>query len=83
MKPKKKDKIGSSEIVTDEKAPKVLRLTITDKAGNEWGELIADSKNFASGSKGFYATGKLTNPDSDKKYQVGCNIILIGSKPKE
>ena len=58
------------------KAPKVLTL----KAG-EWGDIQALPKDFSSGSKGFYANGKLVNPESGARYQVSCSIVLIGSKP--
>ena len=44
---------------------------------------IAPAKVFASGSTGFYLSGKLTDPATGDPYQVPCNIILIGSKPKK
>jgi hypothetical protein len=45
------------------------------------GIIWATPKVFSTGSVGFYATGKLTDLITHKKYQVGVNIIEIGSKP--
>ena len=45
-----------------------------------WGTIVASSKEFKTGSVGFYGNGKLINPKSGAKYQVGANIILVGSK---
>ncbi|MBI4618349.1 MAG: hypothetical protein HY720_32425 [Planctomycetes bacterium] len=66
---------------TDPGAPPRLTLTVTDPDGKLWGEVVADGKQFSSGSVGFYANGKITNPGSQERYQVGVNIVLIGSKP--
>jgi len=67
----------------DESAPEKLELIIKDpKTGKELFNESIKPKHFSSGSVGYYAGGKLTNPDSDERYQVGCNITLIGSKPK-
>jgi hypothetical protein len=38
---------------TDTKAPKFLELTITDPDGKVWGRVIAQEKQFSSGSVGF------------------------------
>ena len=43
--------------------------------------MIAQEKQFASGSVGFYCNGKVENPESHERYQAGLNITLIGSKP--
>ena len=68
---------------TDNKAPANLELKLVDEKGKSWGTIIATSKKFSTGSKGFYAGGKVRNPDNtDAIYQVGCNITLIGSKPE-
>lgn len=68
----------------DNKAPKKLICTFTDEQGNEWGKIDAKAKDFSSGSVGFYANGKIENPDNDDcRYQVGASITLIGSKPKK
>ena len=66
---------------TDPNAPALLTVTITDPSGKEWGRMQATSKIFSSGSVGFYAGQKLANPESGERYQVGLNVILIGSKP--
>lgn len=65
----------------DAKAPKVIMLTITGPNGESWGEVAAAAKEFKTGSVGFYASGKIANPaNPEATYQVGCNIILVGSK---
>ncbi len=65
----------------DAQAPANLILEIKSSDGRVWGTITAVSKHFSSGSVGFYANGKVENPDSHERYQVGANIILIGSKP--
>ncbi|MBN2737861.1 MAG: hypothetical protein JXR70_12825 [Spirochaetales bacterium] len=65
----------------DEKAPKFLQVTIKTPDGTEWNTIIAAEKVFSTGSCGFYAGDKITNPESGERYQVGMNITLIGSKP--
>ena len=42
--------------------------------------LKAAAKEFKTGSVGFYASGKVSNPQGGSTYQVGVNIVLIGSK---
>lgn len=64
-------------------APKFLRLTATGNDGGAFGELTADAKEFSTGSKGFFVSGKLTNPKSGARYQVSANIVLIGSGPEK
>ena len=68
---------------TDEKAPELLEIQIKDK---ETGEIyiteVVTQKHFSTGSVGYYFGGKMTNPNSGEKYQISCNIALIGSKPK-
>jgi hypothetical protein len=44
------------------------------------GLLALPPKDFKTGSKGFYASGKVSNPKGGASYQVGANIVLIGSK---
>lgn len=41
---------------------------------------IMDKKDFKTGSKGFYASGKMVV--AGKKYQVNIQAVEIGSKPK-
>jgi hypothetical protein len=66
----------------DSRAPKALVVEIKDPAsGQLWGELTLRSKQFATGSKGFYAAGKLTNAENpEARYQCNFQMILIGSK---
>lgn len=66
----------------DPQAPANLILEIKSSDGKVWGTITATSKHFSSGSIGFYANGKVENPESQERYQVGANIILIGSKPE-
>ena len=65
----------------DPEAPAQLVIEVKDLQGNVWGTLTATGKHFSSGSIGFYANGKVENPTSHERYQVGANITLIGSKP--
>lgn len=64
-------------------APMFLRLSATGNDGGTFGELIADAKDFATGSCGFFVSGKLTNPKSGARYQVTANVVLIGSGPEK
>ena len=63
--------------------PPALTIELKGTDGQIWGTIVASSKEFATGSVGFYANGKIVNPKSGKPYQVGANITLIGSKPKK
>jgi uncharacterized protein (DUF2147 family) len=65
----------------DPKAPRFLQITIKDSDGKEWTTTIAQPKDFSSGSVGFYASDKITNPESGERYQCGLTFTLIGSKP--
>jgi len=69
-----------AEKTKDSSAPPTLTLEIRGSAGEVWGTIVASSKEFKTGSVGFYGNGKLINPKSGAKYQVGANIILVGSK---
>ncbi|NLE05950.1 MAG: hypothetical protein GX638_14285 [Crenarchaeota archaeon] len=42
---------------------------------------IIDKKDFKTGSRGFYGTGKMVA--GGKKYQISIQAVEIGSKPKE
>ena len=65
----------------DPKAPKFLEITIKDSEGKVWSTLYAHAKDFSTGSVGFFASEKLTNPDSAERYQTSMSFTLIGSKP--
>jgi hypothetical protein len=64
----------------DTDAPPALMVEFKTASGEVWGTLSAAGKEFKTGSKGFYANGKIKNPKNGSAYQVGTNIILIGSK---
>lgn len=65
----------------DNDAPSALIIEFKTPTGEVWGTLRADAREFKTGSTGFYANGKIKNPNTGNGYQVGTNIILIGSKP--
>ena len=48
-------------------------------AGQAIGTLAAPPKDFKTGSKGFYANGKVEI--DGKRYQVQVQLVEIGSKP--
>ena len=54
----------------------VRQMLEVDIAGTK---LSGEFRTFSSGSKGWYITGKALI--DGVKCQVGCNIIVIGSKP--
>ncbi len=60
--------------------PQAVILEIRTPSGEVWGQIMAPAKEFKTGSSGFYANGKVIDPQTGNRYQVGCNIILIGSK---
>ena len=65
----------------DSKAPRHLEITVKDSEGKIWTTIIANSKDFSTGSVGYYASEKATNPESGERYQCGLSFTLIGSKP--
>jgi len=65
----------------DQKAPRFLEITIKDSEGKTWSAIIANAKDFSTGSVGYYASEKITNPESGERYQCGLSFTLIGSKP--
>ena len=67
---------------TDNKAPELLKFLLSDLSGEIVFEDTIKQKHFSSGSIGYNCSGKFTNKESGERYQVSCNIILIGSKPK-
>lgn len=64
----------------DADAPAALIIEFKTATGEVWGTLTASGREFKTGSTGFYANGKIKNPQNGSAYQVGTNIILIGSK---
>jgi hypothetical protein len=67
----------------DPKAPKFLEITIKDNEGKVWATSYAQAKEFSTGSVGYYASDKATNPESGERYQCGLSFTLIGSKPEK
>ncbi|MDR1955900.1 MAG: hypothetical protein LBQ30_03505 [Treponema sp.] len=65
----------------DPQGPKFLEVTIKDSEGAVWSTLYAQAKDFSTGSVGYYASDKITNPGSAERYQCSLNFTLIGSKP--
>jgi len=65
----------------DPKAPPHLVITIKDNEGKDWSTTIVNKKDFSTGSVGYYASEKVTNPESGERYQCGFSFTLIGSKP--
>ncbi|MDR1445905.1 MAG: hypothetical protein LBI90_03295 [Treponema sp.] len=65
----------------DPGAPKFLQISIKDSEGKEWSTLIAQAKDFSTGSVGYYSSDKISNPVSGERYQCGLSFTLIGSKP--
>ena len=65
----------------DPKSPRYLEITIRDSEGKIWSTIIANAKDFSTGSVGYYASEKSTNPESGERYQCGLSFTLIGSKP--
>jgi len=66
----------------DEKAPELLEIIIKDqKTDKIFFHEVVGQKHFKTGSVGYYVGGKMTNPQSGERYQISCNITLIGSKP--
>ncbi|MDR0473151.1 MAG: hypothetical protein LBH43_05730 [Treponema sp.] len=66
----------------DPKAPRFLQISIKDSEGKEWSTIIANAKDFSTGSVGYYAAEKASNPESGERYQCSMSFTLIGSKPK-
>ena len=42
--------------------------------------LIAEAKDFKTGSRGYHGNSKMVDPETGKRYQVNCMLIEIGSK---
>lgn len=64
----------------DSDAPPALIIEFRTSTGEVWGTLNAEAREFKTGSTGYYANGKIKNPKNGFPYQVGTNVILIGSK---
>lgn len=65
----------------DPQAPKFLDITVKDSNGKVWSTIYAQAKDFSTGSVGYYASDKISNPESAERYQCSLSFTLIGSKP--
>jgi hypothetical protein len=55
-----------------------IEVTLKDGTGRVVGVMVASEKQFKTGSRGFYANGKV---DFDgKRYQTQIQLVEIGSK---
>jgi hypothetical protein len=64
----------------DADAPPALIIEFKTPKGEVWATITAEGREFKTGSTGYYANGKIKNPKNGMPYQVGANIILVGSK---
>ncbi len=55
---------------------------VTVELGGGTGTIIAETKQFKTGSRGFYGQGKIQSIDG-RRFQVSINIVEIGSKSKQ
>lgn len=53
--------------------------TVTVSMDGNTSVMSVKPKEFKTGSRGFYVWGKVVAPDG-KRYQVGMNLVEIGSK---
>ena len=56
-------------------APKSITVNVGD-----FGDLLATSKQFSTGSVGYYSSGKVVI--DGQAYQASVTLTLIGSKPE-
>ena len=56
-------------------------IVFTDSSGEAMDLLRMEFKNFKTGSRGYYAGGKVNI--NGKKYQVSCSVVEVGSKPQD
>lgn len=52
---------------------------VTVEVGGRVATIIAEAKQFKTGSHGFYGQGKIQDSDG-RRFQVTVNIVEIGSK---
>ena len=58
----------------------MIIVEMKDTNGKMVGSLAAQPKQFKTGSRGFYANGKIEI--DGKRYQAQIQLVEIGSKPK-
>ncbi len=56
----------------------MLELTLS-RGGKVLGTLVAEERTFSTGSRGYFAHGKVQ--DGVDRLQVSANVVLIGSNP--
>jgi hypothetical protein len=59
-----------------EQSPNMATIQVNGDKQN----FILDKKDFKTGSRGYYGTGKMVA--AGKKYQISIQVVEIGSKPK-
>ena len=52
------------------------------EVGDKIETIVAEPKQFKTGSRGFYGQGKILAADG-RRFQVSVNIVEIGSKKKD
>lgn len=62
--------------------PNGLQLVVKDEDGQTVGMMFANKKEFSTGSKGYYASGKVAL-NGDERVQVSANFVLIHSKDRD
>jgi hypothetical protein len=78
LKEKKKVSKEIKKATTEVNIDDIRTMLEVDIAGTK---LSGEFRTFSSGSKGWYVTGKALI--DGVRCQVGCNIIVIGSKPEK
>jgi len=61
-----------------EAMPEIAKITIEVAGGI--GTIVAEPRQFKTGSRGFYGQGKVQGTDG-RRYQIAVNVVEIGSKP--
>jgi hypothetical protein len=69
--------IPNKEKKTMSEQPNIATIQLNGDKQN----FIIDKKDFKTGSRGYYGTGKMVA--CGKKYQISIQVVEIGSKPKE
>lgn len=69
----------SKEIAVVNNLEKMGDMRRTVNVDIEGTKMSGDFRDFSSGSKGYFISGKVMI--DGVKCQVGCNIIVVGSKP--
>ena len=73
-KAKGKDNAGAKERLAELSMPPTLTLKVGEQT------ILATAKEFASGSVGYYANGKINVGDDGYPCQVGCSIVAVKTK---